>query len=1668
METHSHNWQEPRLRITLALALCAQLITAQAATLTVVNLNDSGDGSLRAAIAAAASGDTIIIPVTGTITLTTGALQIGQNLTVSGPGANVLMVSGNRASPVFSIRPGKVVSLSGLTIANGLISGGLGGGIYNDHSTLTLSYCNVSTNSAHSAGGIYNNGEASGGAVLKIIGCTISGNLGGGIINDGTSGGSASLMITNSTFTGNFGGVGAIYNDGGGGSATLTVVSSTISGNVGNPNGIYTDGTFAGYASTELGNCILTAGDLEPILLNDSGSFTSRGYNLCSDAAGGDNSNNPGGLLNALGDQRNTDPLLDPAGLQDNGGGTPTLSLQPASPAIDAGNSFGSLADQRGRTRPYDYASIPNASGGDGSDIGAYEAGPERVMNLNDSGPGSLRQAILSANAGDSITFAPFLTGTIRLTSGELAIGKDLAIVGPGAKTIAVSGNNASRVFNHFAGTVTISGLAISNGNATGSGGAITNAAPLTLSNCSVAGNTSAGNGGAVCNTADGILRISGCTFSGNTATTSANNGGGGAIYDNSTILGGSVSIVNSTFHGNAANGSGGGIYSATRPLLLTNCTFSGNAAASNAGAIYSSSGFTVGNTIIAGNTCPNGPNIYGFAHSLGYNLIGATDGSSGWLASGTGMDLTGIDPVLGPLQDNGGPTFTMALLPGSPAIDAGGSFGLPTDQRGQSRPYDNSALANANQFGEDGSDIGAFELGAIDACSPGTALSFDGVNDRVVVPLFGSSLPSAEVTIEFWQKATSAKAQATLALSTYNFSEVCRCLAPYSDGLVYFDFGNNHTGGQLSYAPPVSIIGTWQHFAFVASQSGNYMKIYRNGVLEAQANSMTPFVNVDNYDLALGGDSGESFSGLLDEVGIWNVARTQAQIQADMAGSLAAPQSGLVGYWRFDAGAGLTAIDSSGRGYTGTLTNGPVWVSSTVPFAPCPVAQGAVAINEIMYNPTAPNASYVEIYNNKSSSFDLSNWRLDGVGYKFPVGTYLSGHGFLVLGKDRASVANAFGVQVFAEFPGQLNPLGQTFALVNPTSGSDFVLSKVHYEPVAPWPPAANGQGSALQLIDPSQEAARVSNWSDAVGWNFASLTGNFGATSNSLGTNVDIFMLAAGEVYIDDIFLVPASGPGAGLNLLQNGDFEQDLSVGPWIISAQMSNSGRSTTYAHSGNYSLHVVATNGGSVILGRVIKQPLPPLNTNIVCTLSFWYHTGNSTNFFVRTFPGSALNKSSGFDPRPAAVTPGINNSVANSLPAYPLLWLNEVQPNNSSGPTDDFGQRDPWIELYNSGATSVSLDGYYLADNYNYTSMAQWAFPAGASISPGQFLLVWADGQPEQSTATEWHTSFRLTGSAGSVALSRVSPFPQLVDYLNYPGLGADQSYGDYPDGQPFDRRIFFSTSTAREANVSPNNRPPSVSPIADQTVTVGQTVSVAINATDPDSGQRLSYNLLRGFPTGASIDPVSGIFQWTPGAGQVGSFPFTARVTDNGTPILAASQNFTVVVVSPNHAPVLSAIGDRTVYLGQSVSLTASAADPDAGQTLSYRLLPGFPSGASIDASSGLFQWTPSGTQAPSSNPITVQAADNGSPIMTDSTSFTVVVVLPPTAAISRSGGTVTITFPTITGKNYKVQFTGDLSAPAWTDLGPSFTAGAVGTATINDDVGVHPQRFYRIVPLD
>ena len=191
-------------------------------------------------------------------------------------------------------------------------------------------------------------------------------------------------------------------------------------------------------------------------------------------------------------------------------------------------------------------------------------------------------------------------------------------------------------------------------------------------------------------------------------------------------------------------------------------------------------------------------------------------------------------------------------------------------------------------------------------------------------------------------------------------------------------------------------------------------------------------------------------------------------------------------------------------------------------------------------------------------------------------------------------------------------------------------------------------------------------------------------------------------------------------------------------------------------------------------------------------------------------------------------------------------------------------------------------------------------------------------------------------------------------------------------------------------------NQCPVLTAIGDKTVTEGNMLTFTAMATDPNSGQVLTFSLGGTIPTGATINSSTGVFSWTPTSDQgPGTYPVVVRVTDNGTPACTDSETVTVTVNDSgggNQCPVLSAIGNRTVTVGNLLTFTAAATDPDAGQTLTFSLDPGFPTGASINSSTGVFTFTPTADQA-GTQMVTVRVTDNADPSCSDFETISITV---------------------------------------------------------------------------
>ena len=436
------------------------------------------------------------------------------------------------------------------------------------------------------------------------------------------------------------------------------------------------------------------------------------------------------------------------------------------------------------------------------------------VTNNNDEGPGSLRQAILDAAPGETITLP---AGTYTLTSADLSINKSMTITGHGAGDTIVRAGGPYRVFSvsGVGSEVTIGGVTIRDGQELSGGGVLNEDAALTLRDVEVTNNVADADGepgkfggiatgGGVYNK-NGTLHLVDSEVTANKASAVGGSGNHGGIAEGGGVASmGDFTIDGSIVAANTADARGGqgpsntsqfggialggGVYAIESPASLSASAMSGNLADSSAGPGGSFAGISTGggllilatssqaaltkmtiaanearglggggtvegggisyeagagaaltvssttlagnsadgasgaggnlfwaapsppqfrNTIVSGGVGPAGSeNCAQKVESLGFNL--ETSDQCGFSTPGDQIDK---DPQLGPLQDNGGPTPTMALASTSPAVDQGSASGQVTDQRGVLRPIDFPSIPNSSVPGADGADVGAFEL---------------------------------------------------------------------------------------------------------------------------------------------------------------------------------------------------------------------------------------------------------------------------------------------------------------------------------------------------------------------------------------------------------------------------------------------------------------------------------------------------------------------------------------------------------------------------------------------------------------------------------------------------------------------------------------------------------------------------------------------------------------------------------------------------------------------------------------------------------------------------------------------------------------------------------------------------------------------------------------------
>jgi len=767
------------------------------------------------------------------------------------------------------------------------------------------------------------------------------------------------------------------------------------------------------------------------------------------------------------------------------------------------------------------------------------------------------------------------------------------------------------------------------------------------------------------------------------------------------------------------------------------------------------------------------------------------------------------------------------------------------------------------------------------------------------------------------------------------------------------------------------------------------------------------------------------------------------------------------------------------------------------------PDPEGWVLFHEILYRPRVPGAAFVEIFNRSPDwAFDLSGWRINGLDYTFPGGSVIPPRGYLVLAAERPAFMTEHGpdVLLFDVFNGRLQNDGETLTLLRPGTGSEewIVVDRVRYESSPPWPAPQPGQ--SLQLIDPDADNSRVANWAVAQapppGPATLVLLDFDAPWRYEQRANLDGQPWTTPE-YTDDSWPV---GPG----LLA---FESNPSLTPLIRTPlddpRQPPAGLTAGHAYYFRTTLVVTDSLAGYTLTARVYVDDGAVFHLNgrefhrlrMPATgpiLSDTYATaqppgGDATTPESVPVPISLLQPGTNLlavevhqrgptssdivfglqlvaERNPAAsteATPGSPNAVAARIPDFPTLWINEVQPENLAGPADAAGQHEPWLEIYNPGTQTVPLGNCYLSDRLD--DLTRWAFPPDAELPPGGFVLVWCDGQPEQSIATEWHTSFRLTPQAGTVVLAqRTDDTVRVLDYLTYTNLPANRSWGNWPDAQPFYRRGFHIVTPA-----APNN--PAAPPVqvfinewmADNTRTFADPADgdfedwlELYNAGDAPADVGGDYltddlnqpNRYRIPDTGLFVIPPRGfLLVWAdnePGQNSPDrpDLHVNFALSRNGEAIGLYAPDLTPVdtVVfgpqqanvsqgrhpdgaafvrdlaepspgapnrAPNSPPHLQPVADQVLYLGQTLQLTATASDDDLPpQSLTFQLGPASPAGASIHPQTGHLTWTPA--LAPAEAEFEVIVTDSGDPPLRDSIRFRVTVRPRPALEIRHPAG--------------------------------------------------------------
>jgi len=529
-------------------------------------------------------------------------------------------------------------------------------------------------------------------------------------------------------------------------------------------------------------------------------------------------------------------------------------------------------------------------------------------------------------------------------------------------------------------------------------------------------------------------------------------------------------------------------------------------------------------------------------------------------------------------------------------------------------------------------------------------------------------------------------------------------------------------------------------------------------------------------------------------------------------AGASIDPISGLF-QWTPDDDAGASAQTVSVR----VTDDGPGNLSATQRVEISVRPRFKVVFSEILRRSSPAGGEFIELFNRSSqTTWDLSGLRLTGsnLSFTFPVGSSMAPGARVLVVASRSLITGVFGVfpGILGEWTGALGPVADSLRLVRPAAAGspESELDRVDYDGLPPWPSGTQGPNRSLQLIDARQDRNRLGNWTEASAFQGSRAVLSFRDVWKYYQDGAP----AGGTNWVTPGFNDTTWSSGGGLHFVESAALATNKTTALTLGQSAYYFRRKVTIPALTAGVSVRFrVMLDDGYVLWVNGRKAHFLGMDDVVVThdtlatrtvadaaiegpfTLPSQFLIPDENTFAVEVHQSNLGSSDIVFGLEmtleggdSATVTPGAPNNVAAVLPEFPTLRINEVLPRNTRGLVDVSGKFEPWLELINTGSSPVSLEGLFLADNARGTN--RWVFPSSGVLEPGGFRVVFADGEPAQSSASEWHASFRLPAIEGAgflVMLGRdVGGVPQVVDlFRSVVGSADDRSWARQPDGDP-------------------------------------------------------------------------------------------------------------------------------------------------------------------------------------------------------------------------------------------------------------------------------------------